>query len=266
MQTAPFIHTIDDSEIPLDFFDERIEAAIVKTDAKIAFFDPIQGYMGDASINSASKVRPMMKHLAGVADRTGCAIVLIGHLNKSGNKSQYRGLGSIDIRAAARSILVVGKTNDGTRAIVHDKSNLAPHGSSIAFSLDRESGFNWIGECDVTIDELLESKPAKGESQSDKAKRIILSMLSDDKEVAATEIINAGKNEGISSATMERVRKDLGVASKKEGKNWVCFFPTDDLTVGITEEPTVSEEPKKSEESQAQQTTQNAGISIEINP
>ena len=36
-------------------------------------------------------------------------IVLIGHMNKnSAGKSSYRGLGSIDFQAAARSVLVVG--------------------------------------------------------------------------------------------------------------------------------------------------------------
>jgi hypothetical protein len=51
-----------------------------------------------------------MSKLARIAEETGAAVILIGHLNKgSGVKNIYRGLGSIDIAAAARSVLTVGE-------------------------------------------------------------------------------------------------------------------------------------------------------------
>ena len=81
--------------------------------------------------------------------RTGCAVILIGHLNKAaGGQSAYRGLGSIDFRAAARSVLLIGrvKREPNVRVIVHDKSSLAPEGKPVAFCLDPETGFSWIGE------------------------------------------------------------------------------------------------------------------------
>ena len=93
-----------------------------------------------------------------MADRTGCAIILIGHMNKAqGLKSSYRGLGSIDFRAAARSVLLVGrlKSDPAIRIVAHDKSSLAPEGKSIAFSLDAENGFQWIGYCDISVDDVL---------------------------------------------------------------------------------------------------------------
>ncbi len=71
----------------------------------------------------------MFRRLADVAERTGCAVILIGHLNKAaGGQSAYRGLGSIDFRAAARSVLLIGrvKREPNVRVIVHDKSSLAP--------------------------------------------------------------------------------------------------------------------------------------------
>ena len=61
-------------------------------------------------MNRANEIRPLFRHLSTIAERTGCAIVLIGHLNKSsGSQSDYRSLGSIDIAAAVRSILFVEK-------------------------------------------------------------------------------------------------------------------------------------------------------------
>ena len=55
----------------------------------------------------------------------------VGHLNKtSGQNSAYRGLGSIDFYAAARSVLIVGQLKDqpNVRVIVHEKSSLSPNG------------------------------------------------------------------------------------------------------------------------------------------
>jgi predicted ATP-dependent serine protease len=115
------VHVIDESEQSLSLADERIERAIVKTNAKLVILDPIQAYCNGSDFHSVNGMRPLMKHLAGVAERTGAAIVIIGHLNKKGGKSAYRGLGSIDIYAAARSVLTVGKIplDDTTRGIVH---------------------------------------------------------------------------------------------------------------------------------------------------
>ena len=53
--------------------------------------------------------------------------MLIGHLNKSsGTQSTYRGLGSIDIIAAVRSLIFIGKVRKDptTRVLIHEKSSL----------------------------------------------------------------------------------------------------------------------------------------------
>ena len=131
---------IDENKTALTLSDERLEIAITKTNAKVIVLDPIQAYLGDdVDMHRANEIRPIMKRLALLAERTGCAVILIGHMNKMGGaKSAYRGLGSIDIRAAARSVLVVGRVKDEPtlRIVAHDKSNLAPEGKSIAFELD----------------------------------------------------------------------------------------------------------------------------------
>ena len=139
---------IDESKQGLSLSDERIERAIRQTGARLIILDPIQAYMGEKTdMNRANEVRPMFRRLADVAERTGCAVILIGHLNKAaGGQSAYRGLGSIDFRAAARSVLLIGrvKREPNVRVIVHDKSSLAPEGKPVAFCLDPETGFSWI--------------------------------------------------------------------------------------------------------------------------
>jgi RecA-family ATPase len=61
-------------------------------------------------MNRANEARDMTKKLAALAEKYQCAIVLVGHMNKAaGNKAAYRGMGSIDFFAVARSVLLVGR-------------------------------------------------------------------------------------------------------------------------------------------------------------
>ena len=62
-----------------------------------------------------------MRRLGMWAAGYDCAIVLIGHLNKKeGSKGLYRSLGSIDVVAAARSVLQVERdTENSDIRIVH---------------------------------------------------------------------------------------------------------------------------------------------------
>ena len=147
---------IDDRDIPLTLADERIARAIRENNAKLVIIDPVQAFLGaDVDMNRANEVRPIFRSLGDIAQATGCAIVLIGHLNKAaGTQSTYRGLGSIDITAAVRSLLFIGKLKDNptTRVLIHEKSSLAPPGQSLAFSLGDEKGFEWIGAYDIMIE------------------------------------------------------------------------------------------------------------------
>ena len=163
---------IDESDNELSLSDVRIEQAIIETGAKLFILDPLQAYLGaDVDMHRANEIRPVLKRISGVADKTGCAILVIGHLNKGMGKSQYRGLGSIDIQAAARSVLTVGRVKGKkyTRAIAQGKNNLAPEGETIGFELDPATGFRWLGVLPITIDELLSGIAEERDTTYDKA-------------------------------------------------------------------------------------------------
>lgn len=85
---------IDESKKELTLRDERLEKAILETDAGLIVLNPPQAYLGDGvDMHRAGEVRPVFKKLCAMAERTGCAVVLIGHLNKMrGTKCSYRGL------------------------------------------------------------------------------------------------------------------------------------------------------------------------------
>lgn len=220
------VHVIDESEQSLSLADERLEQAIIRKGAKLLILDPLQAYLGGADLHSANGVRPLMKQLATVAERTDCAVLIIGHLNKKGGKSQYRGLGSIDIYAAARSVLTIGLVDEdeNLRAVVHNKSNLAPPGVSIAFSLDPVSGFSWQGEYDISIDELLSGKRQSPENQFTKSCRFIKTILSGGA-VAATDIMEQAEEQGISPKTLNRAKSALGAISVKRVDGWYWEMP-----------------------------------------
>lgn len=133
----------DNDELTLE--DERIRNAIIQISAKMVVLDPIQAFIGhNGNMTNAVKMREILSKLSKVAAETNCAIVLVGHMNKSGGGNQlYRGLGSIDIAAAARSILMVSRDKEEPwkRYMFPVKSSLAPEGEPIGFELDKKKGF-----------------------------------------------------------------------------------------------------------------------------
>ena len=218
-------------DIPLTLADERIARAIRENNAKLVIIDPVQAFLGaDVDMNRANEVRPIFRSLGDIAQATGCAIVLIGHLNKAvGTQSTYRGLGSIDITAAVRSLLFIGKLKDNptTRVLIHEKSSLAPPGQSLAFSLGDEKGFEWIGAYDITADELpAGTDTAKTESKTAQAEMLILELLANGKKMPSAELEKTVNERGISSRTMRTAKSRIGdrLVTEKDGTAWVCYL------------------------------------------
>ena len=222
---------IDDSDVQLTLSDERIEKAIVENNARLVIIDPIQAYLGsDVDMNRANEVRPIFMRLGQVAQRTGCAILLIGHLNKAaGMQSLQRGLGSIDIAAAVRSVMFIGKLkHDPTmRILTHEKSSLAPPGVSLAFSLGDEGGFRWVGEYDITADEMLSGIELQRETKTQQAKDLICTLLAGGKQVLSEDIDKAALERCIPGRTVRDAKRELGDALKSkivEGRKKVFWM------------------------------------------
>lgn len=222
---------IDDSDVQLTLSDERIEKAIIENNARLVIIDPIQAYLGaDVDMNRANEVRPIFMRLGQVAQRTGCAILLIGHLNKAaGMQSLQRGLGSIDIAAAVRSVMFIGKLkHDPTmRILTHEKSSLAPPGASLAFSLGDEGGFRWVGEYDITADEMLSGIELQRETKTQQAKDLICTLLAGGKQVLSEDIDKAALESCIPGRTVRDAKRELGDALKSkivEGRKKVFWM------------------------------------------
>ena len=216
------IIVIDESDKSLSMVDERLEQAIVRTGARLLILDPIQAYLGGGmDMNRANEARDMTKKLGALAEKTKCAIILIGHMNKaSGNKAAYRGMGSIDFFAVARSVLLVGRVEgeSNTRAVVQIKNNLAAFGHPKAFALS-EDGFKWLGDYEITVDEVLGGITPKA-NKMEQAKQMLGELAETQSAVLSNEIFDRANELGISKRTLENAKKELGVQTRKINNAW----------------------------------------------
>lgn len=196
--------------------------AIEGTQAKLLVIDPLQAYLRmDSEMQRTNSVRSVLTNLAKVAERTGCAVVLIGHMNKSNRtKGIYRGLGSIDIAAVARSILLVGRDRNipHYRVMLQIKIILRPEGKAYVFELHPNSGFRWIGQEEYEVEDLLSHK-SKTDSKLDKAKDYLQLLLSGT-DMACADIFDKMRASGIGKRTVEQAKKDMGIISYKSGDKW----------------------------------------------
>ena len=221
------ITVIDESKLELSLTDERLEQAIIETKAKLVILDPLQAYIGaNVDMHRANEIRPVMKHLAEVAQRQQCAVVLIGHLNKAmGMKSSYRGLGSIDIPASARSVLLVGRIKDNptVRVMAQVKSSLAPESDPIAFELNKETGFRFIGQYDISVDDLLNGTSSI--SKLEKAEKFLKEFLSDGTPKTQKIIQQQAGYRDIGNRTLNDAKKNLNIKSFKKKNAWFWQLP-----------------------------------------
>ena len=161
------VSVIDEGERMLSMTDERLIWAIRETDAGLVVLDPIQAYLGEnVDMHRANEVRPRLKHLGDIAAVNSCGMVLIGHLNKKDSgKPEYRGLGSIDFTAAARSVILCAESprDRDVRVLASTKCSLTYPPDPVAFRLSKERGFEWEGTYDITAEELLQSTRVKGQ-------------------------------------------------------------------------------------------------------
>ena len=218
---------IVDEDVTLNFDDPRIEECIMQTNAKLLILDPLQAYLvQDTDMNNAGRMRQQLKKIADLAAKYNCAVVIVGHMNKtSSEKNLYRGLGSIDITAIARSVLMISrdKTDSSIRYMFPVKSSLAPEGSSIAFRLDKKYGVKWHDNYTPTNNE--QEKYTIDKSKQSLAERVISEML-EEYDIRSKDILNKLKVMGISERTANGAKSRLGITSYR--KDGVWYWHLDD--------------------------------------
>ncbi len=219
---------ICDSNDKLKLDDPRIEKTVADTDCRLLILDPIQSFlMQNGELQNPGKMRNGLRFLSDMAERNHCAVLLIGHMNKSaGGKKIYRGLGSIDIAAAARSILMVSRDNDNPeiRYMFPVKSSLAPEGSAISYIMNREKGFQWIGVCSIDTNELQTRAVRRRTGKKDLAEDLLKVLLSEgDKPVK--EILEKVDEIGVCERTAREAEKEMRIIAYRKDNAWYWKMP-----------------------------------------
>ena len=212
--------------------DQELTDIIHRHAVRLLIVDPIQDYWSqDLDMQRASSVRKQMRQIAAMAAKTSCAVILIGHLNKrEGANNLHRGLGSVDIVAAARSVLQVSRLpNQPTiRVISQIQNNLASAGDDFAFELDPEHGLQWIGPIDIHEEgEALaaEVRNARLSKQEIAAERLIEWLT--DNDLSANDIESRLNAMGITYRTAKYVKQELGIRSVKKADGWYWHLDGD---------------------------------------
>lgn len=216
---------IDEEVNPLTMNEDSIRRAIADFNAKLLVIDSIQAYIGDADMSSA--MRKMVRQLSIWAALYDCAIILIGHLNKSQNsKDLYRALGSIDLIATARSVMEVDLNDElpNIRCVRHIKSSLAKRGNDLYFTIDKNGCVNWKNNIDVPlitseIPSFLDKK-----RKQDQAAELLCYLLSEGP-MRASDIQNFFSERNISEKTVSMSKKMLGIQSVKKEGAWHWQLP-----------------------------------------
>lgn len=200
---------------------DTIDRAIKQEKAKMLVLDPFQAHIfGGKDMSRVGDMRQIMSKLAYIASKHECAVVIIGHMNKSeGSKDLYRGLGSIDIAAAARSILLISRAEGNLRVIHHIKSSLAPEGKPYAFEIRENSVVEFFGIYKTADVEDTGTYINGGDGKREIANDMLINMLTDT-EKRSTEVLDACRDVGISERTVNAAKRDLGVRSIRKQDGW----------------------------------------------
>ena len=225
------VFTINEEKIPLSMMDDRLEQAMQEHKPKLLILDPLQAYLGaKVDMHRANEVRPILAHIGHLAEKYNCAVLIVMHMSKMTQATAlHRGLGSIDIPAAARSVLVVGCNPENTeeKVLAQVKSSLARHGESLSFRIDDKEGIVFTGTSELQADDILNVARVKKEKQSVKreaAEDFLLEVLGDKGYELLETIKEKAVELGVTDRTLYNAKKSLGINSHSAGfipkKTW----------------------------------------------
>ena len=207
-----------DKESNISLENGELDKYIKEIKANLVVLDPIQSFLGEKSITNLTAMRNALKRLANIAKENNCAVILIGHMNKSAKeKDLYRSLGSIDIVALARSVLLLKRKEAApyVRIVFQIKNNLAMQGAPIAFEFKKGGSINYLGK--FAEEDLISEE--SGLTKRELSKKLLMSHLLEE-DTKATTMLDKAKKYSISRRTMDEARKEIGCRAIKKKDGW----------------------------------------------
>jgi hypothetical protein len=201
------------SEIP------RLDHVLAQTQARFLVIDPIKDFLDRRiNANSDASVRRVISPLARLVERHRCALEVVLHLNKAGNRQAlYRASGSVAWVAACRSAWLVARDpQDAARCILAQlKNNLAAPQPSLAYAVEAPSSaqaaVTWLGPSPLTADQLAggASHRPPPPPPRERAKEFLAQVLANGPRLSR-DIWPLAQDQDFSAATLQRARRDLG--------------------------------------------------------
>jgi hypothetical protein len=224
----------------------QLDDIIASTRAKLVLLDPLMAFL-DPTINVGSdvSVRQALTPVADLAERHGCAIVLIRHLNKRGGRALYRGLASIGFTALCRVAWFVGPDPKAPNRYVlaQAKNNLDPLQPSLSYQIEATPSaaeavdatvprIRWLGASVWGHDDLVAAQSSRRRLRS-RAAQFLALFLKDGPKLAQA-VHAAGHAHRLTKRTLERAAGDLGISFQRIGalRDQQCYWrlpgPTQD--------------------------------------
>jgi hypothetical protein len=248
-----------------------IEAIVNEKGVKLVILDVLMSFLSrDLQANSDQDARAALTPLAQMAERTGCTVIALRHLNKSaGGAALYRGGSSIGIIGVARVGLIAGfhpddadndDLNSRRRVLAVTKSNLSAHAPTLQYrTVDRDGvvAIEWQGSTTITADRVVET--SKAGERGDVVDTVdFLRAELETGPMYSEAIFAKAKREGFSQKQMHTAKKKLYVTARKErgiiDGGWFWSLPDDDRPPRQTagDEPTSEDDLQGDQEPPAQ--------------
>ena len=238
-------------EIPQDI--AMLEKLVRRRNAKLLIIDPVLTVLG-GDANKDQEARKALTPVKEMAERTGCAVIAVRHLNKNVSlKAIQRGGGNMGLIGVARSgsFFAEHPEEDHLKVMAVHKSNLAEKPPSLCFEIvnsevHKTARIEWKGVSDHDANSLATGPASPMEkSKQDEAKEFLRDELRD-APMMAKQVFQDAHDAGVSEATLRIAKTQLGVKSEKvgtEGWQWSLPTPLEPLAPLAPWSPSKSESP-----------------------
>jgi hypothetical protein len=219
--------------LPIDL--GLLEQLIVAHAVRVVIIDPFMAYLdGQLDAHRDQDVRRCLHQLKMIAERTGCAILLVRHLNKlAGGPALYRGGGSIGISGAARSVLIVGRNPADSKQLIlaPTKCNLCAMPAALTYSIETApngvSMIGWGEETALGADDILGHR-RQGQTVAQECAELLADLLAGGPR-DTNEIEEELRANGHGKNAVRDARKLLKVRAYREGYGalgrWMLALP-----------------------------------------
>jgi hypothetical protein len=202
-----------------------IAGLIADHSARLMVIDPLTAFLSsDVNTFKDQDCRRALAPLSAAAEASGCAVVVVRHLNKArGANALYRGGGSIGLIGAARSGLLVARHPGAPdrRVVALTKSNLAAATSSLAYRLqmtpDGALALEWLGAVPYSATDLLSNdSEVMQDGRGQAAKEFLFQQLKNGPR-SARELLAAARGAGVELRHLRAAKFALGILSQRQG-------------------------------------------------